>query len=59
MKITQEMYSRLREECLKDYIKFYKFSVDVKFTCDDCPARFDCEYVLDAYNTDGDCLAEK
>lgn len=30
-----------------------------KFTCDDCGARFKCTLVFDAYNTDGDCLAEK
>lgn len=30
-----------------------------KFTCDDCGARFTCKLVFDAYNTDGDCLAEK
>ncbi len=29
------------------------------FTCDDCGARFTCTLVFDAYNTDGDCLAEK
>jgi hypothetical protein len=30
-----------------------------KFTCDDCAARFACLLAFDAYNTDGDCLAEK
>ena len=30
-----------------------------KFTCDDCPARYTCEWSFDAYNIDGDCLAEK
>lgn len=30
-----------------------------KFTCDDCGARFTCLLVFDAYNTDGDCIAEK
>jgi hypothetical protein len=30
-----------------------------KFTCDDCGARFTCLLAFDAYNTDGDCLAEK
>lgn len=30
-----------------------------KFTCDECGARFRCALVFDAYNTDGDCLAEK
>jgi len=31
----------------------------LKFTCDGCPSRFECEWVYDLYNTDGDCLAEK
>lgn len=30
-----------------------------KFTCDECPARKTCKWAFDAYNTDGDCLAEK
>lgn len=30
-----------------------------KFTCDDCPARLSCTLSYDAYNTNGDCLAEK
>lgn len=34
------------------------FDID-KFTCDDCPARQTCEFAFDAYNTDGDCLADK
>lgn len=29
------------------------------FTCDDCPAKLSCNYAFDAYNTNGDCLAEK
>lgn len=29
------------------------------FTCDDCGMRFTCGLAFDAYNTDGDCLAEK
>lgn len=29
------------------------------FTCDACPARRTCDFAFDAYNTDGDCLAEK
>jgi hypothetical protein len=34
------------------------FPIDV-FSCDDCGARKTCEFAFDAYNTDGDCLAEK
>ena len=29
------------------------------FTCDDCPVKLTCDYAFDAYNTNGDCLAEK
>lgn len=32
---------------------------ELKFTCDDCPAAKTCDFSFDAYNTDGDCLAEK
>lgn len=28
-------------------------------TCLGCDARKKCEYAFDAYNEDGDCLAEK
>jgi hypothetical protein len=30
-----------------------------KFTCDECPSAPTCDYVFDAYNTGGDCLAAK
>lgn len=30
-----------------------------EFTCDNCVACKTCEFAFDAYNTDGDCLAEK
>ena len=30
-----------------------------EFTCDECGARYQCKLVFDAYNTHGDCLAEK
>ena len=42
-------------------VEMYKERVGTidKFTCDDCGARFVCVLVFDAYNTDGDCLAEK
>jgi len=35
-----------------------KFGIE-KFTCDDCPARYTCEWAFDPYNTNDDCLAEK
>ena len=42
-------------------VEMYRERVGVidKFTCDDCGARFTCMLAFDAYNTDGDCLAEK
>lgn len=30
-----------------------------EFTCDNCGAKYHCEYVFDWYNIDGDCIAEK
>jgi hypothetical protein len=30
-----------------------------EFSCDACGARRTCPFVFDAYNTNGDCLAEK
>jgi hypothetical protein len=30
-----------------------------RFTCDDCPSCATCQHAFDAYNTDGDCLADK
>jgi hypothetical protein len=32
---------------------------DTKITCDMCDKRASCELAYDAYNTNGDCLAEK
>ncbi len=42
-------------------VEMYREQLGVieKFTCDDCEARFTCALAFDAYNTDGDCLAEK
>jgi hypothetical protein len=34
------------------------FGIDT-FTCDDCPRKYECKHVFDAYNTEGDCLADK
>lgn len=31
----------------------------IVFTCDGCHHRTYCRYAFDAYNTDGDCLADK
>ncbi len=31
----------------------------IKFTCDECGARFTCDLAFDEYNQNGDCLAEK
>ena len=40
-------------------IKEYDGSIITEFTCDNCEDRFNCKYVFDAYNIDGDCLANK
>ncbi len=29
------------------------------FTCDGCIEKYECPYVYDSYNVDGDCLAMK
>lgn len=29
------------------------------FTCEKCGAKYTCPWVFDAYNVNGDCLAEK
>ena len=39
------------------YDEFYKW--DRTFTCDHCISVHKCVFAFDAYNTDGDCLAEK
>lgn len=48
-----EMRKRMIEKLRKLGVKWSYI------TCDGCPARFDCEYAYDPYNTDGDCLAAK
>ena len=49
---TDEELAKIRAENIAE------FDID-KFTCDDCPARYTCEWAFDIYNTDGDCLADK
>ena len=56
--ISEEEYQKLREWTMKDLEKYTNHRPD-KLTCDDCPARFNCEFAADGYNTGGDCLAEK
>ncbi len=55
---TPEMLARIRKESLSlvspDFTDFNGF-----FTCDNCVSAPTCAYVFDAYNTNGDCLAEK
>lgn len=51
-KRTDEELARRRLSAL------HTFDID-KFTCDACPERWTCDWSFDAYNTDGDCLAEK
>lgn len=42
-----------------DAIRVQRLDPDIKFTCDKCGLRLVCDLAFDAYNTDGDCLAEK
>lgn len=53
--ITEEEYQKIRAWSLNEGGE----PLTTKLTCDDCPARFECEFAGDLYNTDGDCLAEK
>lgn len=52
---TDEQLASIRAKAVSD---FADMGVD-QFTCDNCPERRVCLYVFDAYNTDGDCLADK
>jgi MoaA/NifB/PqqE/SkfB family radical SAM enzyme len=51
-KRTEEQLAAMRAESAEP------FGI-TEFTCDKCPARYTCEWAFDAYNTNGDCLAEK
>lgn len=51
-KYSEEELADLRQ------ITSSSFGID-KFTCDECPARYTCEWAFDPYNTDDDCLAAK
>lgn len=57
--LTEEQLTNLRAEAIKEYVEYLHFDPDAAFTCDACPVRYDCIFVFDAYNTGGDCLAEK
>ncbi len=59
--ITQEQYDEIRTATLAYLIKITPepFVAIDKLTCDNCPYRLQCEFAGDAYNTNGDCLAEK
>lgn len=54
--LTEEELAELRESAVK-FCNEHGYSDN--FTCDRCDARFTCTLAYDAYNTDGDCLAEK
>lgn len=66
-KFSEEELTKERAKAVADYVNFMNqyfkgkpVTVEsVKFTCDDCPLRYTCEFVFDTYNMDGDCLAEK
>lgn len=48
-------------EITKDYHRQFGNSLpeELDFTCDRCRSKYECEFVFDPYNTNGDCLAEK
>ena len=55
VRLTNEQLVQLRAKT----VAFHNERTDIVFTCDDCAAATECEFVFDPYNTDGDCLAEK
>jgi MoaA/NifB/PqqE/SkfB family radical SAM enzyme len=55
--LTEEQYQKLKADNLA-FINQHNFLTD-KLTCDDCPYKLKCEWSGDAYNIDGDCLADK
>lgn len=57
--LTEEQLTTFRAKSIKDYASAFDFPLDAKFTCDSCSFRYDCIFVFDAYNTGGDCLADK
>ena len=54
---TAEDLARMRKESVELIMQVEAGSPD--FTCDFCSRRFECVFVFDPYNTNGDCLAEK
>ena len=56
--LTEDELAAKRKEALAFYEEQGIHCSDL-FTCDDCPSRFVCTLVFDAYNTNGDCLMEK
>jgi len=57
-KIDLQELDNIRVMVITDIKEKFGYSI-TEFTCDECKSRFTCHYVFDAYNTDGDCLANK
>jgi hypothetical protein len=51
-KRTDEQLAAIRALAVADW-------GELRFTCDECPAKSTCEFAFDPYNIAGDCLAEK
>lgn len=56
--LTEQQLSEDRAKLVELYKNVLGGVVD-EFTCDKCDLRYKCLLAFDAYNTDGDCLAEK
>jgi hypothetical protein len=60
--IAVDVFSRLKKRWEKHKLEkmFAEFEPDpLTLTCYSCDSREYCRYVDDAYNTNGDCLADK
>lgn len=57
--LLEEQRKKVHLEALKQFEGAPGDHTDVVFTCDTCKQNDDCEFAFDAYNTNGDCLAEK
>ena len=55
---SDDQLTRMRKQSVK-LIRSMGFKEDITFTCDDCPDKHDCDFSMDPYNTDDDCLMEK
>lgn len=58
-KLNEKELQKLRDRLHNENVDLGYASQEDKYTCDDCPVKHDCDFVFDAYNLNGDCLAEK